>query len=114
MEKERLLRSVIAMWNKHDLDKILEHYAADFELTSPAVKQHLNIEDGTLKSKEKVRQWWSYVLEKVPQMHFEIVEICESVSGTLLVYKSNYHHKIVASLFNFNEEGLIKRETFFQ
>jgi ketosteroid isomerase-like protein len=29
----------IAAWNSHDLDRVLSHYAGDFEMSSPIIAQ---------------------------------------------------------------------------
>ncbi len=114
MEKRIFLLDVINSWNSHDLDRILSHYNDDFELISVIIKDVFNVEDGTIRTKENVRKWWRRVLDNVPDIHFEFLDISESVDSTALIYKSSYGNKIVVSIFNFDEKGLIAKEVFFQ
>jgi len=41
----------IAAWNSHDLDRILEHYSDDFEITTPMIKMAMGVDTGCLKGK---------------------------------------------------------------
>ena len=43
----------VEAWNEHDLDKIMTHYA-DFEMSSPVIKNIMNIESGIIKGKKEV------------------------------------------------------------
>jgi len=52
---EDFARDWIESWNAHDLERILGHYADDFEMTSPLIVQRLGITDGKLKGKDAVR-----------------------------------------------------------
>lgn len=41
----------IEAWNAHDIDRILSHYADDFEMNSPVIAKRLGVTSGTLKGK---------------------------------------------------------------
>jgi hypothetical protein len=114
MNTKQFLADVIDSWNSHDLEKILSHYSDDFELTSPGIKNILGIDSGTLKDKTNVRKWWRRVLDKVPDLRFELIDIAESADSIAMIYKSSHNNKIVASIFHFNEDEKIKKEIFYQ
>ena len=48
-------REWIESWNSHDLERILAHYTADFEMSSPLIVERLGGEDGILKGKTAAR-----------------------------------------------------------
>jgi ketosteroid isomerase-like protein len=105
---------LLAAWNAHDLDVIMDHYSDDFEITSPVIKSVLGIEDGTISGKENVRIWWRRVLDKVPDLKFTFHDTALTADGSmLLMYKSSHNGKTVASAFHFNDKGQIKREIFY-
>jgi len=42
-------------WNSQDINKILSHYAEDFEMSSPVITQICNEPSGKLKGKKKLK-----------------------------------------------------------
>lgn len=44
----------IDAWNKHDIGRILAHYADDFEMSSPVIIKLTGERSGTLKGKVDV------------------------------------------------------------
>jgi ketosteroid isomerase-like protein len=45
----------IESWNAHDIDRVLSHYAEDFEMSSPVIIQVAGEPSGTLKGKKYSR-----------------------------------------------------------
>ncbi len=78
----------IDAWNSHDLDRIMSHYTDNVEVTTPMIKVAMGIEDGTVHGKVAARQYWSAALQKVPDLHFELVECTQSVDSIAIYYKS--------------------------
>jgi hypothetical protein len=113
LEFKDLANEIVDSWNSHDLERILSHYSDDFELTSPLIKKALNIENGTIKSKALVRTWWESILTKVPDLHFDFIDIAESVDCKALIQKSSHNDKNIVSIFWLNKEGLIEKEVYF-
>ncbi len=107
-----IAHNIVDSWNSHDLERILSHYSEDFELTSPLIRQALNIETGMIKGKERVREWWRSVLNKVPDIHFEFVDIAESVECKALIQRSSHNNKNVVSIFWINDDDLIEKEIY--
>ena len=52
-------------WNRRDLDAILEHYAADVELTSPLAVRS----DGTLRGTAELRDYLDVEFHACPDLH---------------------------------------------
>ena len=108
------LPDLIRAWNSHNLERVLSHYSDDFELTSPIVKERLNMDGGTLKGKENVRIWWRRVLDKVPDFHLELVDSALATDSTVaMIQKSSHNNKHVVSNFTFNDDGKISKEVYF-
>jgi hypothetical protein len=77
----------IAAWNTHDLERILAHYADDFEMSSPYIAQLLGEPSGTLKGKVSVGDYWRRALERAPTLQFELVATLVGVDSVVLYYK---------------------------
>jgi ketosteroid isomerase-like protein len=95
-------------WNSHDLDRILSHYGEDFEITTPMIKVAMGIETGTLKGKDKARQYWEAALKKVPDLHFELREVTQGV-GSVAVYYRSVLGKMAVEVMFFDSDGRINK-----
>ncbi|MDJ1505141.1 nuclear transport factor 2 family protein [Xanthocytophaga agilis] len=93
-------------WNKHDLDRVLDHYTDDFEMTTPLIVSLMNEPSGTLSGKDRVRNYWEKGLEKYPDLHFQIIDVLSSVSSVTIYYTSVLNKKAV-EFFLFNEQGKV-------
>ncbi|MBU0756046.1 MAG: nuclear transport factor 2 family protein [Planctomycetes bacterium] len=93
----------IESWNSHDLDRILNHYADDVEVTTPMIKAVLGIDDGTVFGKAAVRKYWNEALQKAPDLNFELLECTSSVDSIALYYRSVMNRMAIEIMF-FNED----------
>lgn len=50
---ERFAADWIDSWNAHDLDRVLSHYADDFEMSSPVIIQVVAEPSGTLRERQQ-------------------------------------------------------------
>lgn len=98
----------INSWNSHDLEHILTHYSDDIEITTPMIKLAAGIESGSLKGKEQVAAYWKKALERIPDLHFELIEVTEGVNSVALYYKSVMNKMAIEVMF-FNEQGKVNR-----
>jgi len=98
----------IESWNSHDLDRILSHYSDDFEITTPMIKVALGIETGTLKGKDEIGNYWKTALKKFPDLHFELIEVTESIESIAIYYKSVLEKMAIEVMF-FDEKGKVNR-----
>lgn len=70
----------IAVWNSHDLNRILEHYSDDFEMHSPSIITVAGEPSGVLKGKAKVAAYWAKAL-KAPNLTFELIDVFAGVQS---------------------------------
>jgi len=98
----------IESWNSHDLNRILLHYSDNVEITTPMIKIALGIETGTLKGKEKIREYWEAALKKVPDLHFELKDVTEGVESVAIYYQSVLGKMAIEVMF-FDEDGKINK-----
>ena len=95
-------------WNSHDLDRIMSHYAEDFQMTSPFIAKLMNEPTGTIKGKDNVRAYWAKALQRIPDLHFELIEVLTSVDSIII-----YYHAVLgkrgAEVFFLNESGKVAR-----
>jgi len=95
-------------WNSHDLDRILSHYADDFQMTSPFIVTMRNEPTGTIKGKEKVRAYWVQALARIPDLHFDLIEVLASVDSITIYYHAILGKRAAEGLF-FDDNGKVRR-----
>jgi ketosteroid isomerase-like protein len=108
MEGQKFAKEWIESWNSHDLNAILKHYSDDIEITTPMIKMAIGVESGTLKGKASVSDYWSKALAKIPDLHFELIEVTTGVDSVALYYKS-VMNKMAIEVMYFNEHGLVNK-----
>jgi len=101
-------REWIDSWNSRDLERILSHYAEDVEVTSPMIRVATSLEDGTVRGKAAARQYWGAALEKVPGLHFELIETTQSVDSIALYYRSVWGRMAIEIMFFDSEQKVSK------
>jgi ketosteroid isomerase-like protein len=105
---ERFVKEWVDAWNPHDLDKILEHYADDFEMHSPAIIQLMNEPSGNLRGKNVVRTYWAKALALVPDLKFKPQATLLGVHSITLCYEGA-RGRTVAEVFYFGSDHLVIR-----
>jgi hypothetical protein len=108
MDTQQFAHDWIGSWNSHNLDDILSHYSDDLEITTPMIKLAIGIDTGSLKGKESVKDYWQKALDKIPDLHFELVEVTTGVNSVALYYKSVMNKMAIEVMF-FNHEGKVNR-----
>jgi ketosteroid isomerase-like protein len=98
----------IDSWNAHDLDRVLAHYADDFEMSSPIIIQMVHEPSGLLRGKTAVRTYWKRALERIPDLHFELISALAGVTSITLYYKSA-HGRLAAEVFHFDADRKVAR-----
>jgi hypothetical protein len=88
----------IDSWNSHNLDRIMAHYSDSFEITTPMIKAALNIDTGTLQGKDAARKYWAAALQKVPDLHFELLDVTEGV-GSIALITIGFREKAIEVMF---------------
>lgn len=101
--------SWIEGWNQHDLDAVLSHYAADFELASPLIPTIAGESSGILQGKAAVSAYWKQGLAQIPNLHFELQEVLTGIDSLTLYYRG--HRGTVAEVLLFDDTGKVKKAT---
>jgi len=97
----------IAAWNAHDLERVLAHYADDFEMASPVIAQLMAEPSGVLRGKESIRAYWAKALALLPELHFELGEVLVGAASVTIVYRG--HRGPSAEVFWFDGAGKVVR-----
>lgn len=95
----------IDAWNAHDLDRVLSHYADDFEMSSPVIVKIAGEPTGILKGKDAVGAYWAKALQLIPDLHFELVATLIGVNSITLYY--NGVRGPSAEVFHFDRNGKV-------
>jgi len=95
-------------WNAHDLDGVLAHFTDDAEFASPVAAQLLPETSGILRGKDAIRAYWAIGLERIPDLHFEVVDVYTGV-GVVVIHYRNHVGGLVNEVLHLNEDGLVVR-----
>ena len=94
-------RHWIESWNSHDLDRVLAHYTEDFEMSSPFIVERLGREDGILKGKAAVAEYWKPGMSRDPPLKFELMDVLPGINQLTIYYRS-VGGKVVAETLTFD------------
>ena len=94
-------REWIAAWNAHDLERILSHYAEDFEMSSPLIVERLGDPHGVVRGKKQVGEYWRPSLCLDPPLRFELLDVLVGMDQ-LTIYYRNVGRRVVAETLTFN------------
>ena len=98
----------IAAWNAHDLERILVQYSEDVELTSPFVSRLMGRNEGSIRGKAALRDYFTRGLKAYPDLRFDFLRLYQGVQSCVLEYRS-IHGLLTAELMEFDEKGKIRR-----
>jgi hypothetical protein len=103
---EHFAHAWIAAWNSRDLDRILSLYTDDFDFASPKIIDVVGEPSGMLKGKAAVGTYWAKGLQRLPNLHFELITVFAGINSMVIHYK-NDRGMINAEMFEFGTEGLV-------
>jgi SnoaL-like domain len=98
---ERFATEWIDAWNAHDLDRVLSHYANNFEMSSPYIVALAGEPSGTLVGKSAVGAYWRKALSLFPDLHFDLISVLAGANSIALYYKGA-RGRLVAEVFHFD------------
>ena len=104
---EHFANDWIDSWNNHDLDRVLSHYADEFEMSSPFIVQIAGELSGVLKGRNAVGAYWAKALELIPDLHFELLSTLVGVDSITLYYKGA--RGLAAEVFHFGPDKKVVR-----
>jgi hypothetical protein len=76
-------------WNKHDVDRIMEHYDHSIEFCSPVVQKVLGDPKGMVIGIDNLRNYFSRQLQKFSDLRFQLLDVFASPQSVVLYYKIN-------------------------
>jgi ketosteroid isomerase-like protein len=94
----------VGAWNAHDLEGVLSHYTDDFEMSSPLIAPFTGEPSGTLTGKAQVAAYWQSALQRVPDLHFELLDVFTCVSSVIVYYQAVLG-KLATEVFFLNQDG---------
>ena len=98
----------IDAWNSHDLERILALYSDDSEMTSDKIPLLGLDPTGTLRGKDRLRQYWSKGLQLIPDLHFTLIDVYVSPDSLIVFYENERGAKICEYL-RLNADGKIRQ-----
>jgi ketosteroid isomerase-like protein len=97
----------IDAWNAHDLERILAHYADDFEMASPVIAQVAGEPSGVLRGKANVAAYWKKALALMPDLHFTLERVLAGAESVAIAYRG--HRGASVEVFWFGADGRVVR-----
>lgn len=97
----------IASWNAHDLERILAHYTDDFVMSSPRIADIAGEPSGVLRGKAAVGDYWRTALQRMPDLHFELLDVFVGADSVALHYRGARGPAI--EVFFFAADGRVTR-----
>jgi ketosteroid isomerase-like protein len=98
----------IDAWNSHDLERILALYSDDSEMTSDKIPLLGLDPTGTLRGKDRLRQYWSKGLQLTPNLHFTLIDVYVS-PDSLVVFHENDRGAKICEYLRLNADGKIRQ-----
>jgi hypothetical protein len=105
---EHFAAAWIEAWNTHDVDRVLSHYAEDFEMSSPFIIQVAGEPSGMLKGKAAVGAYWRKALNLMPDLQFELVSVLAGVQSITLYYRGA-RGRLAAEVVHFGPDRKVAR-----
>ena len=102
---QRFAEDWVAAWNSHELDRILEHYDEDFEMSSPLIVRIAGEPSGKLRGKRAIGEYWRKALSAAPNLRFELISVFAGVDSVIIHY--NGHRGPSAELLRFGPGGKV-------
>ena len=90
-------------WNRHDVASIVSHYDDSIEFCSPIVQMVLKKEDGVVRGREDLRDYFSKQLARFPTLQFQLLDVFASPQTVVLYYKIN-RGLLAAEVMHLNSE----------
>ena len=79
-----------AAWNRRDVEAVLPHFAEDAVFTSPVAQQVGFAEDGVVRGKDALRQYWLTALQKNPGLRFRVTAVYRGVDTVVIAFQNQH------------------------
>jgi hypothetical protein len=105
---KRVAEAWVRDWNDHNLEGILSHYAEDIAFTSPLAVRRMNVADGTVHGKVRLREYFAQGLKTQPQLRFDLADVLVGVDSVALIYR-NHRGQRVSEVMHLDARGQVYR-----
>jgi ketosteroid isomerase-like protein len=95
----------VADWNSHDVERILDHFIDDVIFTSPFAAQFMG-GDGVVRGKAALRNYWTFALTRITDLHFEVLGVYAGVN-TLVINYRNQLGRLVCEVLTLDGNGVV-------
>jgi len=102
---ERFAQAWVTSWNDHDVDGVLSHFSDDVVFTSPHAAQLSPGTGGVMRGKDALRRYWNAGVQRVPDLHFELLAVYVGVNTIVINYR-NQRGGLVNEVLTF-ADGLV-------
>jgi hypothetical protein len=99
----------ISGWNKQDLNTLMAHYTDDFSIQTPYALKIYPDCGGIISGKDNVRLYWETALSKLPNLHFELLEVLTGVNSISIYYHNTDSGKNAVENLFFNADGEVEK-----
>lgn len=93
----------IDAWNSHDIERILSHYDDDVTLASPVALRLIN--DGVIRGKAALRDYFTRGLEAYPDLRFDLIDTFWGIETIVLYFSSSFRSSNTAEVMLLNPLG---------
>ena len=107
---DRFASEWIDAWNSRNLDRVLAHYADDFEFSSPFIVRVVGESSCILRGKEAVGAYWTKALAGLPHLVLTLDAVHLGVNSLVLQYHRN-DGPVASEVFEFGSDGKVVRSS---
>jgi ketosteroid isomerase-like protein len=94
-------------WNARDLESLVAHYADDVVFTSPVADRLVPGSGGVVQGKPALRAYFAEGLRRIPDLHFEVVEVYSGVDVLVINFRDQRGH-LVNEVLTFREGRVVR------
>ncbi len=102
---QRFAEEWIAVWNSHDLDAIMAHYAEDVLFWSPMIAKMMGDPSGKIEGRERLRAYFARGVSPESKLHFTLLQVLTGVES-VTIYFRRHDGVEVAEMMVLNADGL--------
>jgi ketosteroid isomerase-like protein len=99
-----LVRDWLSAWNSRNIERLMNHYHENVELSSPTIVKRWNIATGKITGKEALRKHFEKGFEDIYHTSFELLGVLTGINGIVLIYRTGASG-MAADVITLDENG---------